>query len=275
MKNLSLKQLLNNKKALAIIAGITLLLVVGIIVAINRSSDIGTGEDERQLKKRTISEPVNIIDVEQRPYLYIAPNADGRNLTIAVVEVKKEAVDVDYELEYRSGSLLQGVFGNMSLTKLPITTTQLMGSCSAGGACTYHEDVTGGSLVTRFAGPENYALKTEWRYIENKSGSLAGSTDAKFQMESASLEKARVIIVGDSSGYPGELEYTLVSTPYFLRTTPTISGSASLALRANQTGDLLILGWDGSNWHEFEGEVDDKTITADVEIMELYLVVER
>lgn len=262
-----------NKNVL-IIAGIVLLVIVAGVFALSRGEKTQTVEEDKALKKRKISEPVNIIDLLERPYIVIKPNSDGRNLTIEVDSFKKEATEMEYELEYKSGSLQQGVFGSLSLTSLPASTKQLMGSCSAGGACTYHEDVTGGTLVTRFIGEENYALKTEWRYIENKDKSTQiGSTDAKFQMSSSDLSKVTIAIVGDSSGLPGEINETIVSTPYFLATIPSVSGKAELTMRANEEGNLKIMGWDGSKWIEFEGTVDGKTITATVDLLQAYVVV--
>jgi hypothetical protein len=268
-----MKELLKNKKVLAIIGVVLLVIIGGVVIFANNDRSVSTQED-KTLKKRKISEPVNVIDISERPYIVIKPNADGKNLTIEVDAIKKPATEMEYELEYKSGSLQQGVFGTLSLATLPASTKQLMGSCSAGGACTYHEDVTGGSIVTRFIGDENYALKTEWRYIENKNKETqVGSTDAKFQMTSKSLSSAIIAIVGDSSGLPAEVEGQIVSAPYFLATIPNISGTAELIMRANEEGELKIMGWDGSQWQEFTGTVEGKTITAEVELMQAYVVV--
>ena len=263
-----------NKKMLPIV-GIVLVLLVGGFFAVRNMNKTETTTEEKTLKKRQISEPVNVIELAERPFIMVTPNSDGRNLTIMVDSLKKNATEVDYELEYKSGSLQQGVFGSLSLTSVPASVKQLMGSCSAGGSCTYHEDVTGGNLVTRFIGKENYALKTEWRYIENTDKETEmGSTDAKFQLSSDELSGVRIAI-GDSSGLPAEVEGTVVSTPYYLSTVPAISGSAELTMRANEEGALMIMGWDGSEWTEFEGTVDGKSITAEVELMQAYVVVSK
>lgn len=265
---------MKNKKMMAIV-GVVLLLVVAVVVGMRvMGGDSEEAPEDRALKKRKISEPVNVIDISERPYITVEPNSDGRNLTIRVAALKKEATEVDYELEYKSGSLQQGVFGTLMLDSLPASTQQLMGSCSAGGSCTYHEDVTQGSIVTRFIGSENYALKTEWRYIENtEKDTEMGSTDAKFQLSSEELAGVRIAIIGDASGFPEELPQTAVSAPYYLSTVPSVSGTAELTMRADEEGDLMILGWDGSEWIEFEGEVEGKTITAEVDLLEAYVVV--
>jgi len=265
---------MKQNKNLMIIVGVVLLVIIGGVFMLNKNKKSETPDEDRALRKRKITEPVNIIDISERPYILVKPNSDGRNLTIEVDAVKKPATDVEYELEYKSGSLQQGVFGEFSLASLPASTKQLMGSCSAGGACTYHEDVTGGTLTTRFIGKENYALKTEWRYIENKTGSnQVGSTDAKFQMISKDLKGVTIAIVGDASGLPEKVNGEVVSAPYYLATIPSVTGTADLTMRANEEGNLKIMGWDGTKWHEFEGTVDGKAITATVDLMQAYVVV--
>lgn len=263
-----------NKKIIAIVGVVLLVIGVGVFLKTKMKSE--EPAEETKMQKTKITEPLNVIDVSERPYVIISPNSDGRNITISVNEVKKDADEVDYELEYQSGSLLQGVFGSIDLSSLPGSTQQLLGSCSAGGACTYHEDVTGGHLTTRFVGDENYALKSEWKYIENtESETELSSRDAKFQMTSDELESVNLAVVFNSPGYPEEVEGTIVSDPYSLQTSPSVDGEASLTMRASEEGDLVIMGWNGSEWVEFEGEVDGKSITADVEILELYVVVSR
>jgi hypothetical protein len=262
-----------NKKLYSVL-GVILLVIVGGIYMFTKDNTKSNPEAEKTLKKRTISEPVNIIDLEDRPYIVIKPNSDGRNLTIEVDAIKKDSTEMEYELEYKSGSLQQGVFGSIDLSTVPSFTKQLMGSCSAGGACTYHENVTGGSLVTRFLAEENYALKTEWRYIENLDNETQmSSSDAKFQLDSDSLAKVKIAIIGDSSGLPEKTKGTVVSTPYFLATIPSVTGTAELTMRASEEGDLKIMGWDGSEWTEFTGTVDGKSITATVDLMKAYVVV--
>jgi hypothetical protein len=261
------------KKLIPIIAVILVLLVGGGVFAFTQLRGNDTAPEQQQTQKKRVAVPENVIPVAERPYLKIAPK-DARNLTLSVVEVKKAADAVEYELEYQAGTLLQGAFGELELDSLPAEKTILLGSCSAGGACTYHEDIQGGSLLTRFSGPELYALKSDWRYFDNKTRETAvGSKDAKFQLESTDLATERYIIVFNNAGYPEGLEGTPISDPYSLSTVGTVSGTGTLTLRANEEGGSQIMGWDGKAWHEFETTVDGKTLTAEVDLMELYIAV--
>lgn len=264
-----------NKKFLAIGGVILALLIVGGIFAYNQFTK--PAADTQTNNKKKIAEPLNVIPVAERPYMQISPVADGRNIQIIVKEVNKPAESVDYELEYQAGTLLQGIFGTLQLSNLPASVTELMGSCSAGGACTYHEDVKGGTLLTRFSGPENYALKSDWKYIDNSTRETEfASKDSKFQLTSASLANQRYLVIFNTAGYPEGLEGNPVSDPYSLAVSSALSGKGTLTMRANEDGELKIMGWNGSEWINFGGEVsaeDSKMISAEVDLVELYIVV--
>ena len=255
-----------------IIAGVALLVIGGGIFAFTKLRSKPATTEETTKKKR-IEEPTNIIAVADRPYLQIIPHSDGHNLSIEVIELKKDATSVEYELEYQAGSLLQGAFGQLSLDSLPATKKILLGSCSAGGACTYHEDVQGGTLLTRFNGPESYALKSRWKYIINSTNETAfSSQDAKFQIDSANLARQSYLVIFNTAGYPTSLESEPVSELYSLTTANKLTGEAELTIRAEEEGELIIMGYNGSVWQEFETTVDGKMATAEVELMELYTV---
>lgn len=227
-------------------------------------------------KKKKVTAPINAIPGTDRPVVMIQPTADGHNIVIKVQEVKKSATDLDFEVEYQAGSLLQGAVGALKLASLPAEYKILLGSCSAGGACTYNTDVQGGTLTMNFSGGETYALKNEWKYIENKTkGTAFSSKDAKFQITSADLAKQRTLIIFNSPGYPGTPQGEVVSEHYALAAVDQLKGKAKVSLRAQSEGTLKIQGWNGSSWVSFPTTVakdDAKLATAEVDLMQLYVV---
>jgi len=78
-----------------------------------------TPEETEQKQKLTL--PNNVIPGAERPYLSIEPLADGRNVEITIHNLKKDAQEMEYELEYQAGTLLQGAFGTLDLASLPAT----------------------------------------------------------------------------------------------------------------------------------------------------------
>lgn len=270
---MDIKQFWSNKKTrLGLIIGTILLVGLGGLVWVRSRPTVETPTDEQT--KRRLSLPENVIPVAERPYLTIEPLADGRNLDIRVHTLKKEAQSLEYELEYQAGTLLQGAFGEINLTQLPVTTRVLLGSCSAGGACSYHEDVRGGSLLTRYTGGnEPYALKSDWKYSTNTRETAHSSRDAKFQIDAPTLAQQRYLVVFNTPGYPEELPGELVSDLYSLATSGPLSGTAELTMRANEEGELKVALWNGSVWTTHEGTVEGKMITAAVPLGELYAVI--
>lgn len=266
------------KKSLPlIITGVVIVLAIGgFFIYKNSQKPTETSQTEPE-KKKKVSEPINAIAEDLRPYLAVEPATDGRNIMVKVFELKKPAIQTEYELEYQAGSLLQGAFGAIQLNSVPADAKVLLGSCSAGGACTYHEDVRGGTIITRFKGEENYALKQDWKYIDNKAKDTEfSSKDAKFQIASPSLKTARYITITNSPGYPGNPEGVVVSEHYALATGTALQGTAKISIRARETGDLKIMGWDGSNWTAFpttRADDDDKMAQAEVKLLPLYVVV--
>ncbi|PIR59102.1 MAG: hypothetical protein COU69_01785 [Candidatus Pacebacteria bacterium CG10_big_fil_rev_8_21_14_0_10_56_10] len=228
---------------------------------------------EQPAEKRRVVEPENDIELAERPYVKIEP-VDGRNVSINIVVVNKPARQVEYELEYQAGSLLQGAFGLIKLDTLPVAEQILLGSCSAGGACTFHQDVRGGTLLLRFDGAEPYVLKQDWRYIDNATrDNQVSSRDAKFQLDSNDLSQQRYLIVYNSPGLPAPLPAgQVVSDLYALTSSGSLRGQGELTIRAQEAGDLTIYGWDGTDWQAFETSSDGKAGTARVELVELYAV---
>lgn len=262
------------KKQPFIIGAIAVVLIgaIGAFAFFRMNGNKQTAEETDTTQKRKITLPVNQIPVEERPYVYLTPESNGRNISLTVAEVKKSADEVEYELEYQAGSLLQGAFGLVALDSLPANESILLGSCSAGGACTYHEDVKGGSLVLKFAGSEEYAVKQDWKYLDlSEEDEIVTSKDAKFQISTANMN-SRYAIIYNAPGYPDGVEGTVVSEVYSLQTANSETSTAELSIRANEAGTLTIMGYDGSAWTSFETTSDDKLATAEVDLMEAYVV---
>ena len=266
------------KKIIPIGVVVGVVLIAGSIVFIKSRKSSPSVVSDASTQKHHISDPVNVIAVGERPYMQVLPK-DIHNVAIMVNDVKKPATSAEYEIEYQTDSSLQGAQGTFSLSPLPASTKNiLLGSCSAGGACTYHKNVQGGTILTKFTGgTENYTLKTEWNYIDNTAkDSKFSSKDAKFQLTSTDLSSEKLLVIYNSPGYPAGLSGTPESDPYTLDGITPYKGKGTLQMRAN---DLLasasIMGWDGKAWHEFVGKVDGKSVTADVDLMQLYIVLKK
>ncbi len=276
MSKFSFKNLTaTNKKKLAIGLAVLVVAVGGVVFAVYKNKP-AEAEPPAVVKKK-IQSPVNVIPVSERPYMALEPSADGRYITIVVKEVKKPASELEYEMEYQTGSMLQGFGGLISLSKLPVSERKLFGSQSAGGAITYHEDIKGGNLLAQFGGNEAYAVKSAWRYFENgkEKASKFTSQDNKFSLSNTELSKYSYLVIYNSPGYPGEVTGELLSDPYVVsaeRSLQTSSSNFTVSFRSSDEA-AKIMGYDGSKWLEMDASTADGLVTASGPIMEVYLLV--
>jgi hypothetical protein len=228
-------------------------------------------------KKRKITDPVNVIAVADRPYVRVTPK-DSKNVTIEVKELKKPATSMEYELEYQTESNLEGAIGDLTMTTLPAMKDILLGSCSAGGACRYHKDVKGGTLLGKFTGgDQSYALKQDWKYIENTTKETTlSSRDAKFSIESKELAKLNIAIIYNSPGYPGSLTGTPISEIYSFAPISSLTTEQTVSIRVNEDApSATIMVYDGKNWKELQTVVKDKVAKATGVVAEAYVVVKK
>lgn len=264
------------KKKLLIILPIIALVIIGAIFLLNKNKDTGKVAEPTSTKKK-VQSPVNVIAVAERPYLRLEPSADGRYITIVIEEVKKSATELDYEMEYQTGSMLQGFGGLIKLDKVPVSEKKLFGSQSAGGAITYHEDIKGGNLLAQFTGTENYAVKSAWRYFTNSDKATTfTSQDTKFSISNQGLNKYSYVVIYNSPGYPGEIEGELLSDPYTVaaeKSMKLLSSNFEASIRSSEDGQMM--GYDGSKWQEMDSVYANGVVKASGPFMDVYLLIKR
>ena len=224
-------------------------------------------------------EVVNTVPLAERVYATLAFAAEsrhpvGRELTLAVAEAKG-ANKIEYELEYQAGTLVQAGLGSITPAEeeAPFKRDILLGSCSAGGACSYHKDVFGGTLLLRFKDSPVGNLKGEWNFYEPGNDGKFSSRDGKFQLEGLKLKNAFVII-SQTLGLPKPVEGEIVAGPYHLETTASSIGEMAVTIRLAKEGNATLWHWDGKTYREIPSSVNGKTLTAKLKETGTYLVVE-
>ena len=226
-----------------------------------------------------VQETVNTAALAERVYATLAFAAEGRHpvgrkLTLAVAEAKG-ANKIEYELEYQAGTLVQAGLGSITPAEeeAPFKRDILLGSCSAGGACSYHKDVLGGTLLLRFKDSPVGNLKGEWNFYEPGNDGKFSSRDGKFQLEGLKLKNAFVII-SQTLGLPKPVDGEVVAGPYHLETTASSVGEPAATIRLAKEGEAKLWHWDGKTYREIPSLVDGKTLTAKLKESGTYLVVE-
>jgi hypothetical protein len=225
-----------------------------------------------------IQETVNTVPVEQRPYSVLSFSDSGRfpvgrELKLEIAD-GKNATSIEYELEYQAGTLVQAGVGSINPKgeKLPLSRDILLGSCSAGGACSYSEDVKGGTIVLRFKGSDIGSLKGEWNFYLPKNDGKLASRDAKFQLDAPKLKNSYVLIA-QTLGLPAKVNGEVIAGPYHLETTADKTGDMQLTMRLNEESATAVLWmWDGKELKKIPAEVSGKTLTAKITSSGTYLV---
>lgn len=231
-------------------------------------------------------EAINTVPVTDRPYVTLAPTSAGKHplgteVAVTVHNTTLGATKAEYELEYQSGSLLQGAFGSLDLTmeKPPVTKVLLLGTCSAGGKCDYNKEVTGGTLLLRLTGQQKFAVKGEWSYqLMSERGGKFSSRDSKFRLDIGpkGLPASTYVILMQPMGLPAPVAGTLIAGPYHAASGEAASPkSIELSLRlTDPPAPVKLLGWAGNSWKEYKSTVADSTLTATVDRLTTFVVVQ-
>lgn len=250
----------------------SLLPAIGLAGCINKKSA------ETPVQRPKIQEVVNSTPLTERVYTTIEfASASrfplGRELMVNIAE-GRNATAIEYELEYQAGTLVQAGVGSIIPTqeKPPYKRATLLGSCSAGGACSYHEDVKGGTLLVRFKGSSVGNLKGEWNYYAPGNDGKLSSRDAKFQLDAPSL-KSSYTLISQTLGLPKAVDSDVLAGPYHLAATANKFGQIRLTVRlAEEAPGARLFYWDGKSYAKINSETSGKTLTATITSAGTYVV---
>jgi hypothetical protein len=286
------------KQKLPLIVGavIVLLLIVGggVLAYKKMQTKKVTKAPVEQPKKKKFGDafggPINVIPQSDRPYVVISPTVvkEGQGVKVTIEEVKKPATTAEYELEYQTETNLEGATDTLKLDTLPAEKEYYLGTCSAGGACRAHTNVSGGSLLLRFSGTESYGVKQFWNYIENKTRqtsftSKENTEDSSapvthgFILDSKDMSTQKIVVIYNTPGYPKTVTGTVVSEAYTLSASNPLKGkgTVSIQIKDDTATKVAIMGWDGQAWKEFPATVSNKFAKGEVELLSTYVAVKK
>lgn len=240
----------------------------------------GCGKKAEQTTTRPkIQEPVNTVPVSDRPYATLGITRAGkyplgREVELVVYD-NKGAEKIEYELEYQAGTSVQAGLGSFfsQSEKLPYRKSVLLGSCSAGGACSYHEDVKGGTILLRLKNSSVGNVKGEWNYYKTDNGGKVSSKDGKFQVVAPKLNGSYAVVT-QTMGLPKAITTDLLAGPYHIDSNAKTVGNMDLTMILSEEAvKPKLLFWDGKAYKESKNSVDGKTLKATVTSLGTYLVV--
>lgn len=208
--------------------------------------------------------PINTIPVKERPFVTLTPDSSGHRLTLYLDQATEKTL-IEYELVYQSGDKQEGAFGRVNLAKeiQPVEKELLLGSKSAGGSVTYHEDITGGSLTLTY---NDIKLKEDFNFTPfNPEEPTFSTKDTRFEATYAAgaLREGSIAVLMKTFGLPEELEGEILAGPYAVLTASNISPAEVSFKLSNSEGDLKLLEYTGSSWQELDFSLKDSTLNAE------------
>lgn len=268
-----MKKFVFNKKSKIIIAT---LLVLGIVGGGYMALRPKAAPEIVEPPSKKPKKQVNLIPQSERPYVTLQP-LQGRNmLELTIHDLKKPAKSVEVTLEYdRNKGVLDAVLNSFAIDETPLIEEMFLGSKSAGGHTTYHDDVIGGTMTLDFS-QEDYALEVPWRYDDAKTSyDQLSTSDGKFQLSLDKPIKQSKVVIMQSPGLPGKANGEVLSGPYYISTVgdlPETTMSVSMRI-TEESPNAVIMGWDGTEWVEYPSTVDGKTVSTKGDLVSTYIVV--
>lgn len=232
-----------------------------------------------QKTRPTINEPVNTVPISERIYTMLTIKRDGKKplgkeLVLSIADSKGASL-IEYDVEVQSGTTIQGDGGEIDPKKeqKPFVVNLFLGTCSAGGACSYYKEIKGGSMLLRFNNSPVGTLKGEWSYAEPGNDGELSSRDGKFQLSAPKLKQGFVVIA-QTIGLPKSVDGEVLAGPYSLDATATSLGDGVLAmhLTGEDVNGATLWLWDGSSYQKLKSTLSGKTLTATISSPGTYLV---
>jgi hypothetical protein len=175
-------------------------------------------------------------------------------------------------LEYdRNKGVEDAVLKSFSLSTVPSINKIFLGSKSAGGHTTYHDDVIGGDLTMTFSGEEeDYSLRVPWRYDDTQQRySQIATRDRYFELVLDEPYRTPKILVMQSPGLPAPVDGQVLAGPYLVRGVgilPNLTGQLTMRLPQAEPEAKLVI-FNGQTWQTQEDNhrhITDHIITATV-----------
>jgi hypothetical protein len=243
------------------------LLIVGLVIAkqLLKSKDKVTIVEEEEIVL-----PVNVIPIEERPFVTLKPDSSGRYLNLGIDKLVTPEKTMEYELVYQTIEGDQGAFGRINLLteKQPIDKPLLLGSKSAGGAVTYYPGVSGGTIALTWGETK---IKESFNFLRfDPKDPAITSVDGRlsYVFSATSFKKDDVVVTMKTSGYPVSLPSEtdkLLAGPYAVLTPTLPKGkiqSFEIMLPAGEHLDPTIYQYLKGEWVELKTTLDSDKVKA-------------
>ncbi len=218
------------------------------------------GKKAPQEEAKTTQRIINQLEINQRPFVALFPHPTGKLLTL-MIDKPGDIPEAKLEIEYLSGNSLKGGRATVEFpTDLPYTRSFLLGTCSAGGSCSFDEDLSTGTVKTNFTLGDNlHVLKDTFVFIDGETS----TSDLRLKFDPQS-PLTGIQILAFTHGYLGQTDLEVTQPGVLITSSNSRDIAGQLSIKAPQAQKLYY--YNGQEYQEIEAQKEGQYLVADIDL---------
>ena len=244
------------KLAPVIIFALVLLSIITVLVLKKKSNDPISIDEQEAAGARLV---INQLDQDKRPFNILSQHSTGKLLAF-YLENTSYINGATVDLEYLSGDLLKGARSTLEAPiSDPYTKAFLLGSCSAGGKCSFDKELISGSLKLKLKVQDEsdiHVLKGDYSFVDGETT----TTDGRVTYTPTGKPSGEILL--NTLGLPKKLESNMELYPIAITTTSSTTVKGKLEIRKKGITKAMIYSRQG--YQELDAVITEDTVTIDL-----------
>lgn len=240
----------------AIIITVVLLLIGVGVLSFKKSPDSDSVESQESAGARLV---INQLDQSKRPFTVLSGHTTNKLLAL-YLENTSAVKGATVDLEYLSGDLLKGARSTLEAPiNDPFVKAFLLGSCSAGGKCSFDKELISGSLKLKLSiegESDIHVLKADYSFVEGETTTI----DGRLTYTPAGKPVGEMLL--NTLGLPEPLEGNLELYPIAITSISQQAIKGQLEIRKKGISKAMI--YTGSGYQELEATITEDTVTINL-----------
>lgn len=218
------------------------------------------GKKKAPPENNTTQRIINQLEIDKRPFVALFPHPSGKLLTL-MIDKPGDIPEAKIEVEYLSGNSLKGGRASVEFpTDLPYTRSFLLGTCSAGGSCSFDTDLSTGTLKTSFTlGSDLHVLKDTFVFIDGESS----TSDLRLKFTPQDTLSG-IQILSFTHGFLGEIDQKVTQPGVLLTSSNSRLISGQLSIKAPKAQKLYY--YNGQQYQKLKAQKQDQYLVAEISL---------
>jgi len=199
---------------------------------------------------------INQLDQGKRPFTILSQHSTGKLLAF-YLENTKDIASASVDLEYLSGDLLKGARSTLEAPiNDPYTKAFLLGSCSAGGKCSFDKDLISGSLKLKLkveGESDIHVLKGDYSFVNGQTT----TTDGRLTYTPTGNPAGEILL--NTLGLPEKPEGKVELYPIAITSTGSETIKGELEIRKKGITKAMI--YTSSGYQDLKADITEDTVT--------------